>query len=444
MQFEDCELQILRENVDSQTQEIMKQKASDASIKMMIMIVESFLKKKQLICYGGVSINAVLPQEDRIYNYDLEIPDYDFFSPNALDDAKELADIFHQKGFQEIEAKSGMHHGTYKVFVNFIPIADVTNMHLEMFKAIKKDAMKIQGVLYCPPNFLRMAMYVELSRPTGNIARWEKVLKRLIKINKHYPLKDITCFDSDFQRDLNNNEEEKQLFFLTKNYFVDEGVVFFGSFAVSQYAKYMTESHQQNIKRIPDFDVIAENSESVSNGLKALLQKHGYQSRILLQSAIGEVISAHYQVFVGKFAIAYIYAPMSCHSYNLVNNIKIATIDTMLSFYLAFLYTRRKYYNKKRILCMAHYLFEVQQKNRLEQKGLLKRFTMQCYGKEPTLEDIRSAKSKKYKELKRKYGTREYEEHFLRYRPGQNESSAISSQFTRKVKRCCRPRGNVS
>ena len=128
---------------------------------------------------------------------------------------------------------------------------------------------------------------------------------------------------------------------------------------------------------------------------------------------------------------------MACHSYNVINGVKIATIDTMLSFYLAFLYTDRKYYNRKRILCMAQYLFEVQQKNRLEQKGLLKRFTMECYGKQQTLEDIRNEKSKKYKELKGKYGTREYEEFFLRYRPNEDKEKPSQSQlvkFTRKKK----------
>ena len=53
--------------------------------------------------------------------------------------------------------------------------------------------------------------------------------------------------------------------------------------------------------------------------------------------------------------------------------INVATIDTMLSFYLAFLYSDRKYYDKNRILCMSQYLFIVQQRNRLAQKGLLRR-----------------------------------------------------------------------
>jgi hypothetical protein len=99
--------------------------------------------------------------------------------------------------------------------------------------------------------------------------------------------------------------------------------------------------------------------------------------------------------------------------------INVATIDTMLSFYLAFIYADKPfpYFNKDRILCMAEFLFNVEQENRLEQRGLLKRFSLECYGKQPTLESIRAEKAEKFKELSGKRGTREFEEWFLKYTP---------------------------
>ena len=66
---------------------------------------------------------------------------------------------------------------------------------------------------------------------------------------------------------------------------------------------------------------------------------------------------------------------------------------------------------------MSQFLFDVQQHNRLKQTGLLRRFSINCYGKQPTLESMRFEKTKKYEELKGKQGTREYEEWFLRYIP---------------------------
>jgi 23S rRNA A2030 N6-methylase RlmJ len=109
--------------------------ANSPEIKKIIDIVEKFIREKHLICYGGTAINNILPKQDQFYNMDIEIPDYDFFSHDALVHAKELADIYKKEGFIEIEAKTGQHHGTYKVFVNFIPVADITYLPKELFTA---------------------------------------------------------------------------------------------------------------------------------------------------------------------------------------------------------------------------------------------------------------------------------------------------------------------
>ena len=87
-------------------------------IQQIVKIVEDFLKVKKLICYGGTAINNLLPISDLFYRKDIELRDYDFYSMNALNHAKELADIYYKIGFEEVEAKAGQHYGTYKVYVN--------------------------------------------------------------------------------------------------------------------------------------------------------------------------------------------------------------------------------------------------------------------------------------------------------------------------------------
>ena len=119
---------------------------SNPTIKEIVSIVEQFLVKKKLICYGGTAINNILPKKDQFYDMTREIPDYDFFSPKSLDDAKELADIFYSKGFSDVEAKSGMHTGTYKVFVNFIGVADITFIEPDLFKSLMREAIEKNGI----------------------------------------------------------------------------------------------------------------------------------------------------------------------------------------------------------------------------------------------------------------------------------------------------------
>jgi hypothetical protein len=422
MSFEECELTILRAAVDNAEEKIGKRTVNSPEIQQIITIVENFIKKKSLICYGGTAINNILPKEDQFYNLEVEMPDYDFFTPNALEDAKELALLYFKSGFTEVEAKSGQHYGTFKVFVNFIPVADITNVPKDLYKRLKAESIKVAGIYYAPPNYLRMSMYLELSRPAGDTSRWEKVLKRLTLLNKHYPLSAKHCMEVDFQREMADKIHGQEIYETVKETLINQSVVFFGGYAISLYSKYMPASLHKQLRKIPDFDVISNDPETTAEIIKERLKDIDIKNvKIIKRPGISDVIPEHLQVQVGKDTVAFIYRPIACHSYNNIvvqgKLVRIATIDTMLSYYLAFLYTGRNYYDVDRILCMAKFLFEVQQKNRLQQKGLLKRFSITCYGHQESREEIRAEKSEKFREFKGKKGTREYEEWFLTYRP---------------------------
>ena len=94
MTFEDCELAILRQAVDDTEVKKQEKIAKSEDVQKMIHIVEQFLKETGNVCYGGTAINNILPEESQFYNRDVEVPDYDFYSPTPLAHAKELA--FHQ------------------------------------------------------------------------------------------------------------------------------------------------------------------------------------------------------------------------------------------------------------------------------------------------------------------------------------------------------------
>jgi len=432
MSFEECELTILRSAVDKAQKKIGKRVVSSPEVRDMIDIVENFIRKRQLICYGGTAINNILPVHDQFYDREAELPDYDFYSPDSLQDAKDLADAFFLKGYNEVEAKSGVHHGTYKVFCNGIALADITYLPNELFRVIFKDAIKVKGILYCPPNFLRMSMYLELSRPAGDVSRWEKIAKRLALLNKHYPVKTTKCDSVQFQRELSDEVISEipgdkrnlshSVYSIVKDGIISAGGVFFGGYAIAMYSKYMPRKEREFIRQVPDFDALVHDPEKVSNDIKHRLSDKGIKyARVYKRQAIGEVIPEQYEIRVGQDTVAVLYKPIACHSFNKIlihdKEVRIATIDTMLSFYLAFLYANKPYYDTNRILCMTMFLFDVQQKNRLEQKGLLRRFTVTCFGKQESVEDIRSKKIQKYNEFRRHPNKKEYEAWFLNYRP---------------------------
>ena len=586
----------------------------DPQVKKIISIVEEFIADKKLVCYGGTAINNILPEDAQFYNKDIELPDYDFYSDNALDHAKELADIYYKAGYEDVEAKSGVHHGTYKVFVNFTGIADITQMDPALFKAITRDAIVKKGIRYAPPDFLRMAMYLELSRPDGDVSRWEKVQKRLTLLNTHYPLKGYQCDKIEYQRafegatkantgevsisrtrsasrtvkkgggsrsatrsvkalkrkaisavirkyhtlgaylkrlyhavpsheetmgdfkytveedkithryrliatyerilgaddtfvlysmktrDVDSEAEasrsrsrsrraspsrsrsaspspeasreysvrksnvsyksnrekelaETDIYNIVRDVFIKNRAVFFGGYANILYSRYMPKHQRRIIQKIPDFDILSEEPRELCEAVVRELTAHKYTDvKYTKHTGIGEVISEHYDIRIGDEVIAFLYKPLACHSYNTIRvngdgdagesegagageSIRIATIDTMLSFYLAFIYADRVYYDINRIMCMSQFLFDVQQHNRLKQSGLLRRFSINCYGKQPTLESMRFEKTEKYEELKGKRDSREFEEWFLRYIPYEHAGAGAGAKAKAKKTR---------
>ena len=453
--IEDREIDLLRNAVDKIESRSGKKVAQSPEVKKIIGCVERFLREKKLVCYGGTAINSILPEKYRFYNNDIEVPDYDFYSPNALEDSKELADIFFNMGYNEVESKSGSHPGTFKVFVNFIPVADITHMDMALFSVLAAKSYIKHGIRYAPTNFLRMAMYLELSRPEGDVSRWEKVLKRLTLLNKVYPMKLINCsrFEMEMQNRNNMNEAkmpesnsnsnssykrpDKKIYDITQKVLMNSSVVFIGGFADILYSKYLPKSDRHKLSKQPEFDVLSNNPEELAKLIKLTLKTNGFENiTIEKMPPIGEIILDHYKVAVNSNIVALIYKPTACHSYNTIKLntqiIKVASIDTMLMFYLAFSYAKRYYYNRDRLLCLAGILFYIQNKNRLSQTGLLKRFGSSCYGKQETLESLRRDKANKYQELKNDKSNPEYQKLFLRYVPFERAKTRVQKIRRRK------------
>jgi hypothetical protein len=414
---------LLLQNAIEEASKKKKNIIKSVIIKNIFNILENFLKSKKFVCYGGTAINNILPKKEQFYDRNIELPDYDFFSPNAIETSIELADLYYKNGYDEVEAKAGVHIGTYKVYVNFIPIADITDLNSEVFKQLQQNSIVKNGIYYAPPNYLRMAAYLELSRPDGDISRWEKVWKRLVLLNKNYPIEAYDCTIKDFIRTFDTPIDSLPTLYNTiLNSIIKQKLVFFGGYAVYSYSKYISQRDRKQLIKHPDFDVLANDPLKSANIIKKdLNNKNILDVKIIKHDQIGEIIPEHYEIKIGNETIVFLYQTIACYSYNTIKvknkNINIATIDTMLSLYLAFIYANRDYYDPKRILCIAQYLFIIQIKNRLKQKGVLKRFTTKCYGKQETMEEIRAHKAFLYNELKKNKCSKEYQKYFLRYTP---------------------------
>lgn len=429
MSFEECEMVILRQAVEETENIVGKELVNNEEVMKMLEIVEQFIVDKKLVCYGGTAINNILPVYDQFYKKDVEIPDYDFFSSNALEDAKELANIYYESGYNDVEAKSGVHKGTFKVYVNYIPVADITSMESTLFQKISKDAIKIAGINYCPPDFLRMSMYLELSRPKGDVSRWEKVLKRLNVLNKHYPLK----FDKSCKFLQNSKKPKNEVHSLLKKTLINNQAVFFGGYATSLYNNFDKKTKKMMHISNPDFDVLYEDPNKLALIIQEELERSNFKNvKKIEHNEVGELIPYHVELKVNNESCLFIYKPIACHNYNKIKyqnqQINVATIDTILSFYLAFYYSDMPQYNSNRLSCVAAFLINAMEKNKLDESGIFKRYSLDCIGTQPTLKSMRAEKADKFRELKNNRISSEYEMWFLNYSPFKVDDRIINSK----------------
>ena len=417
------DLELLRAAVDKAQRRQGRQMLSDPSMRRIISVVEQFLKDKKLVCYGGTAINNILPEGKQFYDKNTEFPDYDFYSPDAMNDAIELANKYGKAGFEEVEATPGVHHGTYKVYVNFVPVADITMLPAKLYKALHAAAIVIGGIYYTPPDFLRMSMYLELSRPDGDVSRWEKVHKRLALLNEFYPMTNPRCTSTQFSRPFGGPASKgTRIYTLVRKEAVSLGLVFFGAFAAgAATGRKLSKTH-------PDFDVLSPDAKVDSSRIAAALRRAGF-AKVKTRSVAGlwEVIPPSFEVSVDGEIVCAVYQTTACHNYNVVDvngvETKIATFDTMLSLWLAMLYDSRYTSDRDRIHCMAQFLFKLQKASGLKKRGPLRRFGPECVGVQSTLESVRAEKASKYEQLKDKKGTKEWDEWFLNYRPEVKKSS---------------------
>ena len=133
--------------------------------------------------------------------------------------------------------------------------------------------------------------------------------------------------------------------------------------------------------------------------------------------------------------------PGTCYNYNTVEgNINVATIDTILNIYISFAYMNKPIYDKHKLLCACKSLFKIQQKNKMRNIKILRRFNLPCIGHQITLRDLKTIKNMKYYELKSKNKTKDYEKWFLNYVPYQQTKNQLidydndKSNIIRKLK----------
>lgn len=392
-------------------------------------IVREFIIDKKLICYGGTAINDILPKEQQFYNYETDIPDYDFFSPNAMEHAKELCNIFTKENVHSIESKNAFIHGTYKVFVNFVAIADITQVDKGFYEHLQKHNIQKDKIMYTPPEFLRMSLHQELARPLGDISRWEKVYSRLQVLNNYFPIlaKNKLSTYYETKLDLTDTETKKTYEELFDHFRKNKMV--FCNFDIT--IRLMHKFMKIGLKYKKDFtDMFILYTDNLPKTIKGLKDKQIDGLEIKKIKSVYKFIDNYcYLSFKGK-VIGIIFATNSCLAYNVVkfkrHEIHMGNIDTLLNLYFSLLLIDDLPLNKTAIkevidklqYVVSHYsdiIEKYEHVSAIPEK--LKRFNLPCYGKQQDKEDVLKERSSKFRKFSKNRTSKEYQKWFFKYSP---------------------------
>lgn len=369
--------------------EVIKYEAAHSpEIQYAIDIVGSFLRKSGRVCYGGTAINAILPRSLRFYDPQKDLPDYDFFTPDPEQDIKTLVKDLQQAGFPDVIERVGIHEGTHKILVNFVPIADISHLDESLYKVLYKRSIKRESIHYADADFLRMLMYLELSRPRGQVERWSKVFERLTLLNEAYPPKTCRTNTDDL---VGRVKLPYPLRKALLDYIIENQRVLMGAEVISMYDWLISKRRrfqptvQWFLKKNGMMVFISPEAERDAARLKEIFSTD--EISIKKEEAKGELVPERSIVSYRGMPFVEILQEVACHSFTTLQlgggkSLKVASLETMITFYYALmLFTKDEKVLQFYMTCLCQKLVELSEAlHRKGGVGPIPAFSIECSG----------------------------------------------------------------
>lgn len=372
----------LKAAIDIAEERLEYEAAHNPQLVKALSLVREFIKERGRVCYGGTAMNMILPVASRFYNVDLDLPDYDFFSPDIEKDVKDIVAKLKGEGFGSVFHKIGIHEGTSKILVNFTPVADITSINSSLYSILHKRAYVVEKIHYTDPDILRMMMYLELSRPRGMVSRWEKVYQRLQLINKNFPPKVKLVKGTRRVKLLVASPIQT----LAINYCLDKERVIFTGPLEQFYRRIMNGKRDIfNLEMMKGVvGILSPDVRADAEAIKKYLGDKGVE--LQFQKGKGEFVPEYAEVSYNSVPVIILLQEVSCNSFLSFNTqdgrqIRIASLDTLITIWYAIsIFTKNM---KKRIPGIERTIpkfIELVEGNRSAKRPYLPPFSLNCQG----------------------------------------------------------------
>ena len=375
--------------IDKASERLKYESAHDPDLIKALKVVEHFLRSKKRVCYGGTAMNEILPPSKQFYNPELDLPDYDFFTPEMDEDIEDLVTLLRKAGFTEIYHKVGIHEGTKKILVNFTPIADVTYISKPIYDVFLKRSVVRKGVHHTDPEILRMMMYLELSRPKGQVARWEKVYERLKLINTIFPPRKALGHTRKQKGRAKYAVLPTDMKAAVFDYCIEKQRSIFTGALDTFYKKIIDATTNSPIFDIHNYTgpigFITPELKADAKHIHGLLGGDKI-ANILLHPAKGEIVPTYVEISYNGLPAFLLMEETACHSYLSFpveggRSISVCSPDTLITLYYSlaiFTGTARRYISN--IESRIGKLVELTERNRLSKNPNIPSFPISCHG----------------------------------------------------------------
>ena len=151
-------------------------------------LIMNYIKKNKRKMYGGTALNEIIKfqnKNDVFYDPEIDLADYDIYSPDPINDICNICDLLADKDIKNVEGKEAVHINTYSIFVNGYNVLDVSYVPRNIYNKI--PFKEIKDVIYVHPCFSRIDTFRMFTDPLISYEqRLEKQFNRFSIIEKYY------------------------------------------------------------------------------------------------------------------------------------------------------------------------------------------------------------------------------------------------------------------
>jgi hypothetical protein len=251
-------------------------------------------------------------------------------------------------------------------------------------------------------------MYLELSRPRGEVGRWTKVYERLALLNEFVPVKSCKLNRNPFHGLMNKDQSK-----FTLNYIINHKRIFAGADLLDFYETSLSSKPRnstwilRNRKPIVFFSNDSDNDAKQLRNEFNLLRTYDPSEKPIpytiktLSSKGVDILPSMKVISQGTNAVVFIIDQTACHSYFHISIsdgkiLRIASMDTLITLYFSLGLLKTSFFDISSMECLANHLVEISMKARNHPEDFAFPFiSIQCVGHQTTLPSLIRAKVKR-------------------------------------------------